>query len=102
MIVPTLAVGLAFTMRTAVGTSLVIIAATSLLGLIVHLLLGRAMEADLTLALTGSCVAGVVGGVWLAGRVGQRSLARGFAALVTAVAIYLLVSVAFLGGPPAP
>ena len=41
LIVPTLAVALAFTMRTAVGTSLAIITATSLLGLAAHLLAGR-------------------------------------------------------------
>ncbi len=41
LIVPTLAIALAFTMRTAVGTSLAIITATSLLGLAAHLLAGR-------------------------------------------------------------
>ena len=41
LIVPTLAIALAFTMRTAVGTSLAIITATSLLGLGAHLLAGR-------------------------------------------------------------
>jgi uncharacterized membrane protein YfcA len=46
LIVPTLAVALAFTMRTAVGTSLVIITATSLLGLGAHLAAGRSIDAD--------------------------------------------------------
>ena len=44
LIVPTLAVGLAFTMRTAVGTSLAIITATSALGLVTHLAAGRAVD----------------------------------------------------------
>lgn len=100
LIVPTLAIALAFTMRTAVGTSLVIITATSLLGLTAHLLAGRSLEVDTTAALTIACVAGAVAGAALAGRIPQRTLGRGFALLVVAVATYLLLSVGFLGGPP--
>ena len=87
-------------MRTAVGTSLVIITATSLLGLGAHLLAGRSLDVDVTAALTVACVAGAVAGAALASRIPQRALGRGFALLVVAVAAYLLVSVAFLGGPP--
>ncbi len=100
LIVPTLAIALAFTMRTAVGTSLVIIASTALLGLGAHLLAGRSLEADVTAALTLACVAGAVAGARMAGRLPERVLGRGFALLVVAVAAYLLISVAFLGGPP--
>jgi uncharacterized membrane protein YfcA len=100
LIVPTLAIALAFTMRTAVGTSLVIITATSLLGLAAHLLAGRVVDVDVTAALTAACVAGAVAGALLAGRIPQRQLGRGFALLVVAVAGYLLVSVTVLGGPP--
>jgi hypothetical protein len=100
LIVPTLAIALAFTMRTAVGTSLTIITATSLLGLGAHLLAGRSVEVDVTAALTVACVVGAVAGAALACRIAQRALGRGFALLVVAVAGYLLISVAFLGGPP--
>jgi uncharacterized membrane protein YfcA len=100
LIVPTLAIALAFTMRTAVGTSLVIITASSLLGLGAHLLAGRTVDVDVTAALTVACVAGAVAGAALASRIPQRALGRGFAVLVVGVAAYLLVSVAFLGGPP--
>ena len=100
LIVPTLAIALAFTMRTAVGTSLVIITATSLLGLAVHLLAGRSVDVDVTAALSIACVAGAMAGSALASRIPQRTLGRGFALLVVAVAGYLLVSAAFLGGPP--
>jgi len=100
LIVPTLALALAFTMRTAVGTSLAIITGTSLVGLIVHLAAGRSLDVTVTVAMTAACVAGALAGVRLADRVPQRSLGRGFAALVTAVAAYLLVSAVFLGGPP--
>ena len=87
-------------MRTAVGTSLVIITATSLLGLGAHLVAGRAVDVDVTAALTVACAAGAVAGAALASRIPQRALGRGFALLVVAVAAYLLVSVAFLDGPP--
>ena len=100
LIVPTLAIALAFTMRTAIGTSLVIITATSLLGLGAHLHAGRSLDAGVTATLTVACVAGAVAGAALAGFIPQRELGRGFAVLVVAVAGYLLVSVAVLAGPP--
>jgi uncharacterized membrane protein YfcA len=100
LIVPTLAIALAFTMRTAVGTSLTIITATSLIGLGAHLLAGRTIQLDVTLALTAACVVGAIAGATLAQRLPQRILGRGFALLVVAVAVYLLISVTALGGPP--
>jgi uncharacterized membrane protein YfcA len=100
LIVPTLALALAFTMRTAVGTSLVIITATSLLGLAAHLMAGRSLDTGVTAALTLACVAGAVAGAALASQIPQRALGRGFALLVVGVAAYLLVSTALLGGPP--
>jgi uncharacterized membrane protein YfcA len=99
LIVPTLAVALAFTMRTAVGTSLAIITATSVLGLVTHLAAGRHLDAGVVAAMTLACVAGAALGSRLAGRIPQRALGRGFAVLVVAVAAYLLVSAGFLGGP---
>lgn len=100
LIVPTLAIALAFTMRTAVGTSLAIITATSLLALAVHLLAGRTLPLEVTAAMTAGCTAGALAGVTAATHVPQRVLGRGFALLVTTVAAYLLASAAFLGGPP--
>lgn len=100
LIVPTLAVALAFTMRTAVGTSLAIITATSLIGLVTHLSAGRGLDAEITGAMSVACVLGALAGVVLAGRVPQRQLGRGFALLVTGVAAYLLASATLLGGPP--
>ncbi len=100
LIVPTLAIALAFTMRTAVGTSLVIIAATSLLGLVAHLVAGRSLDADVTAAMTVGCLAGAIAGAALTSHIPQRALGRGFALLIAVVAVYLLVSVALLGGPP--
>jgi uncharacterized membrane protein YfcA len=101
LIVPTLAIALAFTMRTAIGTSLVIITATSLLALAAHVVAGRSLDPGVTATMTAACVVGAIAGAALAGRIPQRQLGRGFARLVVAVASYLLISVAFLGGPPA-
>lgn len=100
LIVPTLAVALAFTMRTAVGTSLAIITGASLLGLGIHLLAGRTVDTGITSVMALACVAGALGGAALAQRVPQRILGRSFAALVTGVAFYLLLSVTVFGGPP--
>jgi uncharacterized membrane protein YfcA len=99
LIVPTLAVALAFTVRTAVGTSLVIITASSAIGLIVHLIAGRTIDTGITLTMAAACVVGAGAGVALSAKVPERVLGRAFAVLVVAVAAYLIVSVALLGGP---
>ena len=100
IIVPTLAVALAFSMRSAIGTSLAIITTTSLLGVAVHLLAGRGLDPELTVVLGAACVVGAFAGAHFSARVPQRTLGRAFAGLVVAVAAYLIVSAAFLGGPP--
>ena len=100
LIVPTLAIALALSMRLAVGTSLAIITATSVLGLAAHLAAGRGIDVGLTVAMSAACAAGAAAGAQVAGRIPQRRLGRGFALLVTAVATYLLISAAFVGGPP--
>jgi uncharacterized protein len=100
VIVSTLAVELAISMRMAVGTSLVIITATSLMALGAHLAAGRTLDVGVTAAMTVSATAGALAGVRLADRVPQRHLGQGFAALVVVVAAYLLISAALLGGPP--
>jgi uncharacterized membrane protein YfcA len=102
LVVPTLAIALALSMRLAVGTSLAIITATSVMGLVAHLLAGRGLDLGVTGAMTAACVVGAVAGSSMAIRVPERRLGRGFASLVTVLAIYLLVSAAFFGGPPAP
>jgi uncharacterized protein len=100
LIVPTLTIGLALSMRLAVGTSLAIITATSLMALVAHLASGRTVDIGVTSAMTSACIVGALGGVRIAGRVPQRQLAQAFAALVVVVAGYLLVSATVLGGPP--
>jgi Sulfite exporter TauE/SafE len=79
LIVPTLAVALAFSMRMADGTSLVIITATSLMALSAHLAAGRTLDVGVTATMTVSPNAGALAGVRLAERVPQRQLGQGFA-----------------------
>ncbi|MGI8945747.1 MAG: sulfite exporter TauE/SafE family protein [Thermoleophilaceae bacterium] len=101
VVVPTLALALGFAMRNAIGTSLVIVSAVSLFGLGVHLAAGNALDLSLTAVMTLACVAGAILGAGLGPLVAPRTLGRSFAVLVTLVALYLLASTAFLGGPPA-
>jgi len=61
LIVPTLAVALAFSLRMAVGTSLVIITATSLMALSADLAAGRTLDVGVTVAMTVSAIAGGAG-----------------------------------------
>ena len=86
LIVPTLAVALAPSMRMAAGTSLVIIATTSVMALSAHLAAGRTPDVGVTFAMTVSAIAGALAGVRLAGHVPQRQLGQGFAALAALVA----------------
>jgi len=98
--VPTLAVALSFSTRSAIGTSLAIITTTSLLAVAAHLSAGRTLDLDLTLVMAAACIAGALAGARLSARISQQTLGRAFAGLVVAVAGDLLVSAAFLGGPP--
>ena len=66
-----------------------------------HLAAGRSLDIGVTTAMTAACVVGALAGAALAAHVPQRTLGRAFALLVCCVAAYLLVSAAFLGGPPA-
>lgn len=100
VLVPVLAVALGFRMHSAVGTSLAVITATGVVGSIVHFAAGRSIELDVTIAMTVAMVLGALAGARLGQDVSERFLARGFAALVSAVATYLIVSSAFFGGPP--
>jgi uncharacterized membrane protein YfcA len=100
LIVPTLSVFLALSMRLAIGTSLAIITATSALALGTHVLAGRGLDIPVTAAMAAACVLGAFAGASLAGRVPTRRLGHGFAVMVVGVAAYLLISAAFLGGPP--
>jgi uncharacterized protein len=89
VVVPALAIGLSFGMREAMATSIVIVAVVSLCGLLAHLAAGGHLDVPVTLAMGGAAVAGAYAGPALAARASTETLARGFALLVTLVAIGL-------------
>jgi uncharacterized membrane protein YfcA len=89
LIVPALTLLLGLPMRLAVGTSLTVIAMSSSAGLLGYLSGGQ-VDWPLTILVSFGAVAGAVVGGRLAGTVPERSLRRGFAGLVTVVALYLV------------
>jgi uncharacterized membrane protein YfcA len=100
LIVPVLTIWLGLGVRSAVATSLVIIAVTGLAGLASHLAAGATLDVDLTLALAGSTAAGALAGALIGKRLPQAALGRAFAVVILLVSTLLLVDVLALGGPP--
>jgi uncharacterized protein len=100
VIVPVLSVWLGVPFRRAVATSLVIIALTGMAALASHLAAGSRPDLAVPAALSIATGVGALVGATFAERVPQSLLRRGFALLVGAVAIALLVDVLALGGPP--
>jgi len=100
LIVPALTVLLGLSMRRAIATSLAIITLTGLAALASHLIEGAEPNWGLTAALGASAALGAVGGSSLGRRLEPGTLAHAFAAIVAIVALFLLVDVLFLGGPP--
>lgn len=100
VIVPvlTLVFGLGF--RRAVATSLVIITLTGLAALISHLTQGAHIIVGITVALAGSTAVGALLGTLIGERLPQQALGRGFAIVVAAVAVFLLVDTVAFDGPP--
>ena len=99
-VVPALALGLRVPFRRAIATSLVVVAVVSAVGLVEHLAAGAKVEWGTALPFAGTAMVTAAFGGRVAARLPHRTLARGFAAVLTGVAIYLMVSVAVLGGPP--
>lgn len=89
LIVPALVLVLGFPMRLAVGTSLVIIAINSAAGLLAHLA-GGGVNVPLALLFIGGGFVGATLGGRLAGQIDEAKLARGFAALVAVIGLYLI------------
>jgi uncharacterized membrane protein YfcA len=87
VIVPALTLLLGLDMPTAIGTSLVVIAVNSAVGLTARL--GTAsIDWAVTLPFAAAAIAGVLTGGHLAGRIDARRSLRAFAALLVAVAVY--------------
>ena len=78
-----------------------IITLTGLAALASHLLTGAEPDWVTTAILACSTGVGALLGTMVAERLDQAVLRRGFAVIVTAVAVALLLDVLVLGGPPA-
>lgn len=92
LIVPALVLVLDLPMPLAVGTSLAVITATAAAGLVAHLGFGGV---DVPVAAAFACggLAGAITGQCTASRLSSGSLAKGFAALVAAIGLLMLVDV---------
>jgi len=88
--VPTFALFGRMPMTKAVGTSLVVIAASALAALVGHLS-HVALRIDVALPLTGAAMAGAWLGAGLAGRASEIWLRRAFGSFILVVAAWLLV-----------
>lgn len=88
VIVPALVLLCGLPMRTAVGTSLLVIAMNSLAGF-AGALSHATIPWTLALAITGAAVLGSFGGTVLAGRVKPQSLRAGFAWFVLGMAVWM-------------
>jgi uncharacterized membrane protein YfcA len=99
-VVPALAIGLRVPVRRAIATSLVVVTVISAVGFAEHLLAGSHVAWATTLPFATAAILTASSGAAVGARLPRRALARGFALLLGAVAIYLLVSVVATGGPP--
>ena len=95
VIIPTLVIFLKLPMRTAVGTSLLIIAVNSLFGFLFSL---KQFEFDwkLLLIFTGLAIAGIYIGSRLAEKITPGTLKRGFGWFVLVMGIYIIIKEIFL------
>jgi uncharacterized membrane protein YfcA len=100
MILPVLTLSYGVGFRRAVATSLVIITLTGAAALVSHLVAGATPPLAITAAMALATMAGALGGSTIADRLPQAALGRAFAVVVAALAVFLLVDVLALGGPP--
>lgn len=100
VIVPVLALWFRAGFRHAVATSLAIITFTGAIALAAHLATGSEIDPGVTAAIAVPTALGALAGTRLAARLPSAALGRGFAAVVCALALFLLADVILLGGPP--
>ena len=100
VIVPVLTMWLGAPFRRAIATSLVIITLTGLAALASHLIAGSRPNLEVTAELAVATGLGALLGTVLGERLPQIVLRRGFAVVVTVLALALLLDVLVLGGPP--
>lgn len=91
LIVPALVLVLGLSMRTAVGTSLVVIAINSASGLVAHLRYGSLDVVTSGLFIVGGAL-GALAGARLSGRLDEQKLQRGFAVFIAVVGLWLTIN----------
>ena len=100
LIVPALTMLLGLAMRRAIATSLAIITVTGVAALVSHLAEGAQPDWPLTAVLCVAAAVGALTGTRLSRRLAPSTLAHAFGIVVALVALFLLVDVLLLGGPP--
>jgi uncharacterized membrane protein YfcA len=90
LIIPALVVLVGLPMKIAVGTSLFIIAAKSLLGFIGDLQQGIAVDWTLMFSISAIAIAGLLIGVKFSNRVSEKTLKKGFGFFVLFVGLIIL------------
>jgi len=100
VIVPLLTLWFKMSFRRAVGTSLIIITLTGIAALASHLITGTTLDVPVTAALGGATMLGALGGSLIGTRLPEKALGQGFALVVGAVALFLLVDTLAFHGPP--
>lgn len=91
IVLPALVLLAGLEMKTAIGTSLAVIAANCLAGLLGQLRY-VSFPLPLTLAFLAAAAAGMLGGLALAARVSSQSLRRAFAWIIIALGVFLLLN----------
>ena len=100
LIVPALTLLLGLVMRRAIATSLAIITLTGLAALASHLAHGAQPDWPLTLILCIAAAGGALAGTALGRILNPQTLAHAFGVVVAVVALFLLIDVLMIGGPP--
>jgi uncharacterized membrane protein YfcA len=101
LIVPVLTTLFAVPIRRAIATSLMIIGLTGLVALSAHLARGATPDWELTAVLGGAVALGSLAGTSFGNRLSPALLARVFAIAVAVIAVFLMIDVLALNGPPA-
>lgn len=91
LIIPALVLFAGLEMKIAVGTSLFIIAAKSLVGFVGDVQTGRPIDWNFLLLFTGFSIAGIFIGVWLSHFVDGRKLKKGFGWFVLVMGLYMVI-----------
>jgi len=97
LFVPAFALLAGMPMARAIGTSLVVIAASALAALVGHLS-HVALRLDVVVPLTAAAIAGAWLGARFAGRASETLLRRGFGFFILAVAVWMLARSPYLRG----